>query len=292
MSLTLGENFKYFYHYAYKSLTIYENKTNKMEERSTDIQAFDDIIRALQLFGRKKLGDEIKQLIEAARTDLLEIAQRDKAILSAEVEPAYYETDIRFKKDGAIIKPVDIAVMNEPDKSKLIIDLIRKKEPQVYKYLYEYELPKIVRLVVNNSGNVESGEDIFQDSIILVAEKIYNNMLKLECTFSTYLYSVARYHWNNQLRKKNRQLVLVDEFEHFNIEIEEQEEITETERYKQIINEIESMGERCSQLLMYRYFHNYSWDEIANYLDYANAASARNQKYQCMRRIRARLKSM
>jgi hypothetical protein len=37
------------------------------------------------------------------------------------------------------------------------------------------------------------------------------------------------------------------------------------------------------------YYKNQSWDEIASSLGYASAASARNQKYKCLERIRKTL---
>lgn len=49
---------------------------------------------------------------------------------------------------------------------------------------------------------------------------------------------------------------------------------------------IETLGDPCKQLLECFYYKNMNWDEIASKLGYSNAASARNQKYKCLERIR------
>lgn len=52
---------------------------------------------------------------------------------------------------------------------------------------------------------------------------------------------------------------------------------------------INNLSDPCKQLLECFYYQNLSWDEIASKLGYANAASARNQKYKCLERIRSKL---
>jgi len=47
------------------------------------------------------------------------------------------------------------------------------------------------------------------------------------------------------------------------------------------------MGDQCRQLLECFYYKKMSWDEIANALGYKNAASAKNQKYKYLERIRS-----
>jgi hypothetical protein len=46
------------------------------------------------------------------------------------------------------------------------------------------------------------------------------------------------------------------------------------------------LGDPCKELLECFYYKNLSWSEIASRLGYSSAASARNQKYKCLERIR------
>lgn len=52
---------------------------------------------------------------------------------------------------------------------------------------------------------------------------------------------------------------------------------------------IENLGNPCKRLLELFYYKNESWDDIATTLGYSNGASARNQKYKCLERLRKQL---
>ena len=52
---------------------------------------------------------------------------------------------------------------------------------------------------------------------------------------------------------------------------------------------INTLGDPCKQLLECFYYKNMNWDEISSTLGYASAASARNQKYKILERIRTKV---
>ena len=59
--------------------------------------------------------------------------------------------------------------------------------------------------------------------------------------------------------------------------------------FENVNRAIETLGDPCKQLLECYYYKNLSWAAIASKLGYANAASARNQKYKCLERIRSKV---
>lgn len=167
-----------------------------------------------------------------------------------------------------------------------IIQGIKSGDQSVFNRLYEYNFPNTVKLVVNNSGNMDAAKDVFQQGIVILWEQVQSERLDLTCSVSTYLYSICRILWMEQLRLNKRKAVISDIF------IDANEKITipgiesTPDIYESISSAIESLGNPCKQLLESFYYQNLSWDEIAGSLGYANAASARNQKYKCLERIR------
>lgn len=210
--------------------------------------------------------------------------------------PAFDAEDIQYEaiitdadrhlKIPGITEREDLERMHEPNKTKVIIDLLRNDKQEVFDYLYEHERPRIIRLAIKNSGNNVRGEDLFQDVLLIVYEKIKTTNLQIECAFSTYLYSVARLLWMNELRKKHSQVKLVESYEHLKIDLILQDDLPLPEQYEALHEAIQKLGEACRKLLLYFYFYRYPWDEISKLLGYSSAASARNQKYQCLERIR------
>jgi RNA polymerase sigma factor (sigma-70 family) len=196
-----------------------------------------------------------------------------------------YEPDIHFK----------YATLSESE--RIYRDKLKKKDneelikgilsgdQQVFNRFYENEFPKIVRFILDNSGTLESAKDIFQDALVVFIEKAYRNELDLTCYLGTYLYSICRNLWMVQLRKVKSAFSLIDHYSHDEslrfMSIELAPDI-----YEHVNIAIETLGDPCKQLLECYYYQNLSWDEIANKLGYANAASARNQKYKCLERVR------
>lgn len=84
---------------------------------------------------------------------------------------------------------------------KDILDGIYNGDKDVLRYVYGEYYPTIQVLIFRNSGKDEDAEDIFQDTLMIIYQKVKNNDLKLECSFKTYFYSISRNLWLQKLDK-------------------------------------------------------------------------------------------
>lgn len=94
-----------------------------------------------------------------------------------------------------------------------IIGGIIDGDQEVYNELYEFEFPKVVRLISRYSGNQEIAQDVFQDAIIILIEKVYTKKLDLTSSVKTYLYSICKFLWMDQLRKNTREKQMIKLFD-------------------------------------------------------------------------------
>ena len=183
-------------------------------------------------------------------------------------EPGYYE---RLTKE----------------KNEKIINGILSGNQQIFNDLYEYEFPKVVRMITKNSGNIDSAKDIFQDALVILIEKVNRIELDLTSSIETYLYSICRILWLEQLRKDKRNISLDESYSHCDTNFVFIDYETKSDIYDDVNNAIKKFGDPCKQLLECFYYKKMSWDEIASTLGYKNAASAKNQKYKYLERIRS-----
>ena len=72
----------------------------------------------------------------------------------------------------------------------------------VIEYVYKTCYPDIRKLILANTGNEHDVEDIFQEAMLKVYLKITEKGLELTCKFKTYLYSVCRFLWLQELEKR------------------------------------------------------------------------------------------
>jgi RNA polymerase sigma factor (sigma-70 family) len=82
-----------------------------------------------------------------------------------------------------------------------IVDGLRRRDNRVLRYIYKSYFPAIAKLVLSNSGNEDDAKDIFQEALIVVFRNIREKPdFKLGSNPQTYLYSIARLLWLQQLR--------------------------------------------------------------------------------------------
>lgn len=82
-----------------------------------------------------------------------------------------------------------------------IIQGLRKRDSRVLQYIYKNSFNSVKQLVLSNAGSDNDAEDIFQEALIIAFKKLKDEPdFKLDCAFSTYLYSIARLLWLKHLR--------------------------------------------------------------------------------------------
>ena len=85
-----------------------------------------------------------------------------------------------------------------------IIKGVARHKDSMINYVYRSCFPDVRKLILSNGGKEQDAQDIFQDGLIKVYQKITETGLELNCKFGTYLYSVCRFLWLNELEKKKK----------------------------------------------------------------------------------------
>ena len=153
--------------------------------------------------------------------------------------------------------------------------------------IYKLNFNMVQSLVVNNNGNAEDARDIFQETMIVLYEKVRSGSFELNCQLKTYIYSISRRLWLKRLNQLQRFAQDVGKLEE-TVPVDEQLEI-HTQRNTDFLHmeeALERLGEPCRTLLEAYYLKKKSMVEIAEDFGYTNADNAKNQKYKCLMRLR------
>ena len=85
---------------------------------------------------------------------------------------------------------------------KIIIELLKSgKQDKAFLKLYK-NYPKVEKLILSKGGSKEDAKDVFQEALIIFYEKVCNTEFKLTSAIGTYLYSVCRFLWKDELIKR------------------------------------------------------------------------------------------
>ncbi len=223
------------------------------------------------------LNDQLSRLYNYWPPELLVAGDQKMA-----AEPLFlHETMVCYSRSESYFKEPS----GQEDHLRILEQFYNGDHDAVLQF-YEQEFPKIARLIINNQGTTDDAKDVFHDALVIILDKFRWGCLRLECSAGAYLYSISRNLWHERLRHRKK----VHEFKeiHFNrhpdVTVDYYEE--QPEHLDSVIKAIDELGDLCKQLLELYYFKNLSWEEIAAELGYISAASARNQKYKCLQKIR------
>ena len=170
---------------------------------------------------------------------------------------------------------------------KIIQQLKAGKRQKAFGLLYK-GFPAIKKLIVSKGGTAEEAEDVFQEALIIFYKKAIQPEFELTSSISTYVYSVARFLWKDEMKKKGLKYGS-EEVENLKFE-SELEEIAQKEKKFQVVEDVlNSIGEKCLKILQLFYYKGLSMKEIARQVDLKSEKVAKNQKYKCLERARKRV---
>jgi RNA polymerase sigma factor (sigma-70 family) len=164
-----------------------------------------------------------------------------------------------------------------------IIELLRSsKSDKAFLSLYTH-YPKVEKLVRDFGGTRDEAKDVYQEALVILYNKVNSTDFKLSAQLGTYLYSVCRFLWMDEMKKKKKRGEKKFD-ERFEVGFaEEMNEAVEKERKIRRVEEaLALLGQKCKELLRLFYFNNKSMKEIAKQLGYASEDTAKTQKYKCI----------
>ena len=86
-----------------------------------------------------------------------------------------------------------------PEDSEVILGILNDSKGTL-EGIYKAYFPMVLQLVMTNSGSEDDAKDVFQESIIVLYDKVKAGSFELNSKLKTFLYSVSRRLW---LKVKN-----------------------------------------------------------------------------------------
>lgn len=174
-----------------------------------------------------------------------------------------------------------------------IVQLIReKKHSKAFGRLYGY-FPVIEKHILKNGGDKDIAADIYQDALVILCRKVENAEFKLTSSLNTYVFSIVRHLWNDELKKRKREQPMIGELsENAITEHEWENDVLENQKANLAVQALNSIGARCKQLLLLFYTENKSMKDIAKKMEFSSEKIAKNQKYKCLEKAKALLNDL
>jgi RNA polymerase sigma factor (sigma-70 family) len=169
-----------------------------------------------------------------------------------------------------------------------LLDKLKTEDNSSYELLYKFYFASVASYIRQNLGNNEDAEDIFQEAIIVLLQKVRQSDFVLTSSLKTYLYAISRNLWLKRLRDNKIKFVEINDF---NIEIELFEiELFEIEREKSNDEKVNSwltrITENCQRILKAIFFYQEPMSSLLQKMGWKNKHTAANQQYKCIQQLK------
>ncbi|HEY4062129.1 MAG TPA: sigma-70 family RNA polymerase sigma factor [Puia sp.] len=160
-------------------------------------------------------------------------------------------------------------------------------------FLYQQYSGTTSSFIIGYGGSRQDAEDVFQETVISFIEIVKKGKFRMEASVKTFLVSVARNIWFNELKKRERSgnREKLYEAARDQKEPDVSQQIGDLEQKRQLREVMNKLGEACQKILLLFYYENLSMKEIVDHLPYENEQVVRNKKYKCLQQLTGLIKS-
>jgi RNA polymerase sigma factor (sigma-70 family) len=147
-------------------------------------------------------------------------------------------------------------------------------------------------LIRQYGASEQDADDIFQETVVAFIDVVKKGKFRMEASVRTFLASIARNYWFNELKKRDRSdhRNKIFELSRGKDEADTSELIVEMEKKRQLRELVDRLGESCRKVLLMFYYENMSMKEMLEHLPYENEQVIRNKKYKCLQQLMGLIK--
>ena len=152
--------------------------------------------------------------------------------------------------------------------------------------LYKEHFGMVNRFVTNNSGRTDDAEDLFQETMIVLIEKLRKDDFELTASIKTYIMAISKNLWFKKLRNPSKEIEFrelhINQF-YDEIDLAIEDEKSYKDKLQTLIHKI---SQHCQGLIHDMFFKEKSIDQIQKDYGYSSKHNAQNQKHKCVEQIR------
>jgi RNA polymerase sigma factor (sigma-70 family) len=166
---------------------------------------------------------------------------------------------------------------------KEILQGLKDRQHDVVLFITNKYLPMITYMIERMGGSSHDVEDIFQEALMAIIDKLDKNKLKLTASFSTYIYSVCKNLRLVQIHKLKREKELMYVYLKDVYYPDTDSYRTKEARKEKFWYYFEQLSQVCKEILRL-YQGKFSVKDIANELGNTEKY-IRKRKYECKNRL-------
>ena len=171
---------------------------------------------------------------------------------------------------------------------KTVIEGLRTGNEVYYKQLYTEHYPSVQKFIIKNSGYTNDAQDIFQDAMLVLLQKLKTDDFVLTASLKTYIIAIVKNLWFKKLRNISyyREIELSENYSSkFYCDISSSI-LKEKTYWEKLQTYMSKLTTHCNHLLQSIFLNNKSIRTIQKEFGYSSVHNAQNQKHKCISQLR------
>lgn len=167
-----------------------------------------------------------------------------------------------------------------------ILDLMKRGDEQSLVMLYDANRRMVASYTLRNGGTEDDAEDLLQDAVIVLWERVRSGKFEYSSKLSTFLYATVQNMWRRRRAKLMREIPTnMNDGDGGESGESPLDEMMRTELSAAIAAAVAQLGEPCRTLLVLFYWEERSLQDIAREMHFANTDTVKSKKYQCKKSL-------
>ncbi len=164
-----------------------------------------------------------------------------------------------------------------------LISTDRAESKACLRALYHETFPKAKKYILKNSGSVHDAEDIFQEAIVILYQRVKTDKFKESDSLPAYCMGICKNLWLMKLRKEKTHQLSPQELDIRN----EPEVELDSSLVKRVLAEL---SQECESLLIGFYYYKKSFAELQLQFGVGSIQAIKNKKGRCLKYLMTLLK--
>ena len=178
--------------------------------------------------------------------------------------------------------------MHTAFKMDLVRDFLQTDINRPVRYLYEHYYEDAATAIRLKGGTDEDAADIFQESVIILLEKVRLGNFRGDSSLGTFLQAIARNLWLTELRSRKRRNAREERYQAGEDRMASPTEPVDFNPSGKMNLQriILQLGDTCQKILRGVYYENRKMRDLLHDFGFANEQVLRNRKAKCMKKLR------
>jgi len=155
--------------------------------------------------------------------------------------------------------------------------------------IYTIVFPRVRKFVIQNKGNQQDAEDIFQKALIQITVRYRKQRFTINSSFEAYLFTSCKNLWRKELKIRKSRVTNSEIIELVPEERDMALSILEQERWELFNEKLNKLSENCKKVLT-MFFNNTSYEDIVKKMEYSSETVARQRVFKCKTKLSKQIK--